>query len=1529
MSEVEAEKRRLVLSPQGQTFGNLFNDIGKLEKLGASQDEMVEYLESKGVTPEEYMERVPEHKRYLKLELGITPEQKEPTTYGKIVQTPSAIIKGGVKAIGETLETIGDIGVGLIGGQTEKNIREVAAGVKETVQETVPVGVQEFLEGVFDPYQPQDSAIVRVPEVLSQAVVGWKAAGVPLKFIKDGRTITGVVKNIGRGGLAEVLAFDEDEKRLANWLAENPSASPKLREFVNKTLVAQEDDSKIEKKAKQFVEGAILGSLGEAVFGTVKFSYTALKDVLNKFYKKTNQAHPSNEVMSNETMGETTQKMVGETGEKSFENIDQVKKEKVIKKAADESKEGEEILSFGTGRPNKDGELLEVKELEKNNANVTPYDLEINMKSKDGNILPAYEIKNSGKALDKQYDTVVANNVIESLPTKSTLRSTLSETSNATKEDGKTILNFNSKNNSKISKDEFEDELKLHYDEVTPLETIGTKTTYRLSKPKYEISKTELVTDVDGVTKARTVGTEKIGYWKRNWTARQGLTDNVFKRLLKRNNRKDVINKEIQRDIKDLQKSIEDDFGKKQLTSEETNLINKSLGKTEKISPEEVIDVQKTPSKTLELETTQTKLKPGTRVIPNDRKNIGTVASISGDNVTVHFRSPEGLFASKVFKASDLKVTKKYSSSSPKAKIDILKNRLANNKEVREARSKLLEQGRVNTVNKIIELRKKLDDFQKEILKTVRNEELKIAIDESIGTYLNRSYEIFNNPNYIKTVSPATIQKARTAIKSLNKNLSEDQIDGITNQIIERASIDKDIGSIGDVINLFESKGVNVLSSRNAKSILKQKKDIIPEVRELLGEVKDPFINYANTYNKMANLIEEYKTFDDIAKSAQREGIAIPSKSPEGVKTSNLGEIFTLGNKFKNPLNNLFSNKEFAQGVAQGVELAPIQNGILKTYLTAKSYTQMSKTVLSNVTQLRNAIGASVQMLANGNFIGLPDSIKLIKNFITNRKLFNKQLDWLLENGVTNSSVDANLIGRLVDDVAKEGYSFSNKIFETLGKGPKLAAKVYAGFDNIFKVISFFAELRKYNLAMKNVNRSDIHEIFPFPKQVVKKAADVVMDTMPNYNMTPRAVKQFRRFPFLGNFITFTAEITRNTKNMIMQSYKDIFEGLRTGDAGLVGVGMLRLGGTATALTLPGELELQSRLTQGIDDEQAQGIKSLVAEYEIGGDLIFNSEVYKIDKPNSDVFVEFTNQSYTNPFNAIREPFKQAYIAYQQGKDVNEIDRVVTDTLAKFFVSTAKPYLDQQMLSEAIFDVFTTIATPEKLKKPVFLQSDSLVDKVRKSIGRVAEPFEPGAVSSLANLFRTQRTAEYLNEESKLTTGEKIGVTPTGRPKKVIDEYIKNRYGVSSKLMNISMEYAMKANRLSKLIDEPLTSFKKMLRDRTITDPDILLDAYDKALYNSYKQAQELAKFSYNVGKIGLTDSDLMTAIIKYAPNLENKEEYVSKLLGQNRFFPKFLSPEELKKALRNKSPVNVQDLADIYQDYVNHPLLKGLEDEQ
>ena len=31
----------------------------------------------------------------------------------------------------------------------------------------------------------------------------------------------------------------------------------------------------------------------------------------------------------------------------------------------DESKEGEEILSFGTGRPNKDGELLEVKELEK------------------------------------------------------------------------------------------------------------------------------------------------------------------------------------------------------------------------------------------------------------------------------------------------------------------------------------------------------------------------------------------------------------------------------------------------------------------------------------------------------------------------------------------------------------------------------------------------------------------------------------------------------------------------------------------------------------------------------------------------------------------------------------------------------------------------------------------------------------------------------------------------------------------------------------------------------------------------------------------------------------------------------------------------------------------------------------------------------------------------------------------------------------------------------------------------------------
>ena len=109
--------------------------------------------------------------------------------------------------------------------------------------------------------------------------------------------------------------------------------------------------------------------------------------------------------------------------------------------------------------------------------------------------------------------------------------------------------------------------------------------------------------------------------------------------------------------------------------------------------------------------------------------------------------------------------------------------------------------------------------------------------------------------------------------------------------------------------------------------------------------------------------------------------------------------------------------------------------------------------------------------------------------------------------------------------------------------------------DNFFKVGAFFGELKKYNKLYRNqlTPEQKLKVTNPFkidgesvPDFVVDRAIQVVRDTMPNYNMTPMVVKTLSRAPFVGNFVTFSAEVFRNGTNSIITSLQDMVAGLRT-----------------------------------------------------------------------------------------------------------------------------------------------------------------------------------------------------------------------------------------------------------------------------------------------------------------------------------------------------------------------------------------------
>lgn len=94
-----------------------------------------------------------------------------------------------------------------------------------------------------------------VIEVISQFLTGFKGAD---NIIKGGS----MAANIGKGALADVLAFDKHEERLSNVI----QSVPALENPVSEYLAADPADGAAEAIFKQAVEGLALGGIGEGLF---------------------------------------------------------------------------------------------------------------------------------------------------------------------------------------------------------------------------------------------------------------------------------------------------------------------------------------------------------------------------------------------------------------------------------------------------------------------------------------------------------------------------------------------------------------------------------------------------------------------------------------------------------------------------------------------------------------------------------------------------------------------------------------------------------------------------------------------------------------------------------------------------------------------------------------------------------------------------------------------------------------------------------------------------------------------------------------------------------------------------------------------------------------------------------------------------------------------------------------------------------------------------------------------------------------
>ena len=174
---------------------------------------------------------------------------------GVIGEGPRAIVSGVTKGLNEMVQSVDEIGDWL-----NENVADLSKFDVQVDKELIPQ--PKF--GVDKADSPK-STTGNLIEDVAQFLTGFGVAGKALKGVSIASKVGKAAKFTAQSGVADVLAFDEQEQRISNIVQDTPLANP-----VTEYLESNEEDSLAEAKFKQGLEGAGLGLVGEGLGKAIK-----------------------------------------------------------------------------------------------------------------------------------------------------------------------------------------------------------------------------------------------------------------------------------------------------------------------------------------------------------------------------------------------------------------------------------------------------------------------------------------------------------------------------------------------------------------------------------------------------------------------------------------------------------------------------------------------------------------------------------------------------------------------------------------------------------------------------------------------------------------------------------------------------------------------------------------------------------------------------------------------------------------------------------------------------------------------------------------------------------------------------------------------------------------------------------------------------------------------------------------------------------------------------------------------------------
>ena len=897
-------------------------------------------------------------------------------------------------------------------------------------------------------------------------------------------------------------------------------------------------------------------------------------------------------------------------------------------------------------------------------------------------------------------------------------------------------------------------------------------------------------------------------------------------------------------------------------------------------------------------------------------------------------------------------------------------------------------------------IRKTIDAQTKALQPLVRDADIKEELISNMGKYLHTSYEIFKNSAWRapEKTRQAAIKWYGNLLRKNYPNKSPEDIRRMSelkiNELLSigRAEGTTPQGRIKDIANAANEY-------RIPANIFKDVKNLPDELSKLFGKVEDPKNIILDTIVEQAHTLHSYRAYKDMKNMGlgkwlfrnqeeyldfvqknkinnPRPVVNIKVTKPYNMDIEDLFVSSVKGPKGKTVKAPMVALPEMAKAIT---DTSVMMDGLLKfpmikSLLGIKAATQINKTVLSVMTQMRNITTASLFALANGH-IGVGASVSddfdlLFKELIgktKDPKKLRDAIDEALEAGALDSSTIATELEKMIPElmgpskfnITKGGKtSFEGKTSDqimawmftkdgAMGKAIQKSIEAYQLGDNVWKMYGYNFTKSQLKPAFKNINdvKRYFREVEGYEWNPLKPGAQagsrvkadyktvedaikevsglIVRDTYPNYSMVPRFVQNVRKIPIMGNFVGFTSEMWRNSYQISRRGLKE----LQSTNPYIRQMGARRLMGFGTTLFALGPVasNVAEKLVGVTQDKITAWKESFAPVYQKGHRMI---PIGAQDKITKDIpAIDFDAQ---NPYTDVQKPFKVLMETVNKGPQTDET--VLGPWIRGMFEAIKKagePFFSPAIWAQTIADVMPNknlVSTAKSGRVIADWKNDS--DPWGKVMYHIYSTAFPTTIKSGEKLFRGLM-GQVTKHAVEIDPQEESAAILAGVRVVHMDGYKGMKFKVN--------QLAGDMGRADRTFIRNTVDANKLQGDAAlIADgmlPEYIPQKFNEYIENRYRVWSEAYKDVKNLRTLGYTEKEIEETMVDRQPFGSKKNV---KLLMRGYFNPpndpfKRAGFENIVDTLnRSNANRNNQEgttLKDDYRvkDFLNRSQLKGI----